>query len=161
MGNALHVEFGEQQTMKAVAGKRGRASRLVGLNLVSMWGVSRLARFMGKRLPKDHALMVHLPDFLEHANRCAELRLLRMGLIDRPLAKIGKLKRAAMVTEAYAAKIPSLLLGIVKAPFKWIAAPLRDNARLTDSYLDDPHIVGFRDLTRPKKKLARARDSAA
>jgi len=49
-----HVEFGEQQTAKAIAGKGWLRRRLLGLSLVSMWGVNRLAGFMEKRLPKDH-----------------------------------------------------------------------------------------------------------
>ena len=54
-----HVEFGEQQTMKAIEGKPWLRRRLLGLNLVSMWGVRRLAKFMAKRLPKDHPLLKH------------------------------------------------------------------------------------------------------
>src|SRR6476661_5678545 len=49
-----HVEFGEQQTAKAIAGKGWLRRRLLGLSLVSMWGVRRLARYMENRLGKDH-----------------------------------------------------------------------------------------------------------
>src|ERR1041384_6614205 len=49
-----HVEFGEQQTARAVEGKSWLRRRLLGLSLVSMWGVRRIARYMEKRLPKDH-----------------------------------------------------------------------------------------------------------
>ncbi len=43
-----HVDFGEQQTMKAIAGKSWLRRRLLGLSLVSVWGVRRLAKFMGR-----------------------------------------------------------------------------------------------------------------
>ena len=59
--------------------------RLLGLSLVSMWGVKKLARHMEKRLVKDggaeHPVMRHLPAFLDHANHCAELRLRRIGVL--------------------------------------------------------------------------------
>src|ERR1700759_185880 len=83
-----HVEFGEQQTAKATTGKPWLRRRLLGLALVSMWAVRRLARYMEKRLPADHVVMKHLPAFLAHANVCAELRLRRIGVLDRPLAEL-------------------------------------------------------------------------
>src|SRR5215813_13871611 len=69
-----HVEFGEDQTKKAIENRGWLRRRLLGLSLVSMWGVRRLAGFMEKRLPKGaghpegHAVMKHLPAFLDHAN---------------------------------------------------------------------------------------------
>src|SRR6188508_106696 len=69
-----HVEFGEQQTMKAIEGRGWLRRRLLGLNLVSVWGVKRLARYMAKRLPKDHPMLRHLPAFLELSIKCSELR---------------------------------------------------------------------------------------
>src|SRR5882762_1060098 len=100
-----HVEFGEQQTTKAIAGKGWLRRRLLGLSLVSMWGVRRLARYMENRLPADARILKHLPKFLEHANVCAELRLRRIGLLDRPLAEVSRAKRAALVVEAYGGKL--------------------------------------------------------
>src|SRR2546429_23750 len=44
-----HVEFGEEQTKKAIEGKGWMRRRLLGLSLVSMWGVRRLARYMERR----------------------------------------------------------------------------------------------------------------
>src|SRR5262249_2534111 len=84
-----HVEFGEQQTRKAIEGHPWLRRRLLGLSLVSMWGVRRLASFMKKRLPEDHPVLRHLPAFLAHANRCAELRLRRIGVLDRPLEELS------------------------------------------------------------------------
>ncbi|WP_428267950.1 ferritin-like domain-containing protein [Haliangium sp.] len=141
-----HVGFGEQQTMKAIEGKPWLRRRLLGLNLVSMWGVKRLAGFMQTRLPQDHPVLRHLSDFLALSNRCAELRMRRMGLIERPLAELSALQRAALVAEAYGGKA----LGGLGAVLAW---PLRllpfwpKKKRLTDVYLDDPHIQDFPALT--------------
>src|SRR5690349_3696938 len=92
-----HVEFGEQQTMKAIEGRPWLKRRLLGLSLVSIWAVHRLAAFMRTRLPKDHPVLSHLPEFLELGNRCAETRLRRMGVLDRPLSEVGRLERMALV----------------------------------------------------------------
>lgn len=140
-----HVEFGEQQTMKAVANKAWLRRRLVGLNLVSLWGVNRLAGFMGKRLPKDHPVLSHLPAFLGLANRCAETRMLRMGLIDRPLAEMGSVKKAALVIEAYGGKALGGLLRLVTLPIR-ILPVWPKKKRLTDTYLSDPRVADFKGL---------------
>ena len=137
-----HVEFGEQQTMKAIASRPGLRRRLLGLSLVSMWGVNRLASFMRSRLPQDHPVLRFLPAFLALTNRCAELRLRRMGMIDRPLAELGGLKRAALVAEAYGAKLVGGLVSLVTLPLRLL--PFWPKKRkLTDHYLADPHITGF------------------
>jgi rubrerythrin len=133
-----HVEFGEQQTMKAIEGRAWLRRRLLGLNLVSIWGVRRLAKYMGKRLPKDHPMLKHLPAFLELSVRCSEMRMRRMGLLDRPLAELGGAKRAALVAEAYGGKALGGLASLVTFPFR-LFGPFR-RKRLTDTYLDDPHI---------------------
>jgi bacterioferritin (cytochrome b1) len=137
-----HVEFGEQQTAKAIEGKPWLRRRLLGLSLVSMWGVRRLTKFMEKRLPPDHPVLRHLPAFLEHSNGCAELRLRRIGVLDRPLSELSGARRAALVTEAYGGKaiggLGSLVAGVFRLLPFW---PKRK--RLTDTYLRDVHITGF------------------
>jgi bacterioferritin (cytochrome b1) len=138
-----HVEFGEQQTMRAIAGRPGLRRRLTGLHLVSLWGVRRLARFIQKRLPEDHPVLRRMTAFLDHTNRCAEQRMQRMGLIDRPLAEISRLRIAAHIAEAYAAKLPRAVLSLLTLPFRLVAAPFRRQKRLTDTYLDDPHVRHF------------------
>jgi hypothetical protein len=137
-----HVEFGEMETIKAVAGKRGLARRLLGLNLVSLWGVTRLASFMRKRLPAEHPVMKQLPEFLEHTSRCAETRLIRLGLVDRPLRSLGIAKKLALIAEAYAWKVPDMLWSIVTLPFRLIGK-LFKRPRLTSTYLRDPHVTHF------------------
>jgi bacterioferritin (cytochrome b1) len=138
-----HVEFGEQQTMRAIQGRSGVRRRLTGLHLVSLWGVTRLARFIQKRLPQDHPVLRHMTGFLQHTNHCAELRMQRMGLIDRPLADIPGWRKALLIAEAYAAKLPGALVSLVKLPFRLLAAPFRRRKRLTDTYLDDPYVRNF------------------
>jgi bacterioferritin (cytochrome b1) len=137
-----HVEFGEQQTRKAIDGKPWLRRRLLGLSLVSMWGVRRLARFMESRLPKDHAVMKHLPAFLAHANVCAELRLRRIGVLDRPLTELSGWARARLVAEAYGGKALGGLVSLVSLPLRIL--PLwPKKKRLTDTYLRDAHVTDF------------------
>ncbi len=135
-----HVDFGEQQTMKAIAGKGWLRRRLLGLNLVSMWGVKRLAGFMQKRLPAEHPVLKNMPAFLDRCNQAAETRMLRMGLIDRPLAEMGGLTRAARVAEAYGGKALGALGRLVTWPFRLLLPFVFRQKRLTDTYLQDPAI---------------------
>jgi bacterioferritin (cytochrome b1) len=139
-----HVEFGEQQTAKAIEGKGWLRRRLLGLSLVSMWGVRRLARYMEKRLSAsgEHPVMKHLPAFLEHANECAELRLRRTGVLDRPLDELSTGRRALLVAEAYGGKLLGGLASLVTLPLRLL--PLwPKKKRLTDTYLHDAHVTGF------------------
>ena len=141
-----HVEFGERETAKAIAGKAWLRRRLLGLSLVSMWGVRKLATFMDKRVNKPgsapHPVMKHLPEFLALSNRCAETRLRRIGVLDRPLTELGTLKRMALIAEAYDGKALGGLLGLVTLPLRLLPFWPKKK-RLTDIYLDDPHVAGF------------------
>ncbi len=128
-----HVDFGEQQTMKLVAGDPALARQLLGLSLVWRWGVGQLARRMHSRLPA-HPVLARLPEFLTLALACNETRLLRMGLLDRPLSQLGKAQRAALVAEAYARK------GGDSARRLLHVLPLAGKKRLTETYLDDPTV---------------------
>ncbi len=149
-----HVEFGEEQTMKAIEGRAWLRRRLLGLNLVSMWGVRRLAGFMQKRLPAEHPLLKHLPAFLALSNACNETRMRRMGMLDRPLAELGGFKRAALVTEAYAGKALGGLVSLVTLPLRLL--PWFRKKRLTDTYLRDPRILGLEGLELPPGNPAEA-----
>jgi bacterioferritin (cytochrome b1) len=146
-----HVEFGEQQTTKAIDSKPWLRRRLLGLSLVSMWGVRRLARYMERRLSRpstsgeagaEHPVMKHLPAFLDHANACAEIRLRRIGVLDRPLAELSGLRRALLVTEAYGGKLLGGLASLLTAPLRLLPLWPRKK-RLTDTYLRDAHVTGF------------------
>ncbi|HEY4244238.1 MAG TPA: ferritin-like domain-containing protein [Kofleriaceae bacterium] len=137
-----HVEFGEQQTAKSIAGRAWLRRRLLGLSLVSMWGVTRLARFMEKRLPKDHPVLSHLPAFLAHANTCAELRLRRIGVLDRPLAELSGARRALLVAEAYGGKLVGGLAGLAVKLVRLLPL-VPKKKRLTDTYLGDAHVAAL------------------
>jgi rubrerythrin len=139
-----HVEFGEEQTRKAIAGKPWLARRLVGLALVTLWGVSRLDSLMRRRLPMDHPTLKQLPALVRHTVRVAETRLVRIGLIDRPLSEVSSLRKLLYVAEAYAGKLAGGVLGVVLGV---VLFPLRllgvgRPKRLTDTYLDDPLVRG-------------------
>jgi bacterioferritin (cytochrome b1) len=137
-----HVEFGEQQTAKAIQGKAWLRRRLLGLSLVSMWGVRRIAGYLKKKLPADHVVLQHLPAFLEHANRCAEMRLQRIGVLDRPLAEIGGFTRALLVTEAYGGKALGGFGNLLMTPLRMLPFWPKKK-RVTDTYLRDPHVTGY------------------
>ena len=136
-----HVEFGEHQTAKAIEGKPWLRRRLLGLSLVSMWGVARIAKYIEKRLPADHVVMKHLPAFLAHANKCAELRLRRIGVLDRPLDQISGAKRALLVAEAYGGKLVGGIGSVLALPLRLL--PWFKKKRVTDTYLLDPHVTGY------------------
>jgi bacterioferritin (cytochrome b1) len=136
-----HVEFGEDQTKKAIEGRPWLRRRLLGLSLVSMWGVKKLARYMEKRLPADASVLRHLPKFLEHANTCAEIRLRRIGVLDRPLAEISGAKRAALVAEAFGGKLVGGLGSLLATPLRLL--PWFKRKRVTDTYLLDKHVTGY------------------
>jgi len=124
-----HVEFGEERTMRAIRDRPALRRRLLGLSLVSMWGVRRLAAFMRSRLPA-HEVLSQLPAFLECSVACAEKRLLRMGVLTRPLAELGPAAKAVAVAEAYGTSL-------LRAPLR-----LLPKRRLTETYLRDPAIAG-------------------
>jgi hypothetical protein len=132
-----HVEFGERETMRLCADDPTLRRQLLGLSLVWMWGVRQLARFAERRLP-PHPVLARMPEFLALCLQCNELRLQRMGLLDRPLSKLSATNKAALIAEAYARKGGSAALARIAA--------LRPGGkrRLTETYLDDPAI---RDLT--------------
>ena len=134
-----HVDFGEQTTMKLIAGRPWLKRRLLGLSLVSLWGVRRLARFMAKRLPQDHPVLSKLPQFLEKTVACADVRLQRIGLLDRPLAQLSGARRALLVAEAYGGKALGALGRLITWPLRLLPFVGRKR-RLTDTYLDDPAI---------------------
>jgi len=124
-----HVEFGEERTLRAIRDRPALRRRLLGLSLVSMWGVRKLASFMRARLPA-HEVLSQLPAFLEFSVACAEKRLLRMGVLTRPLSDLGPAAKAWAVAEAYGTSL-------VRAPLR-----LLPKRRLTDTYLRDPAIAG-------------------
>ena len=127
-----HVDFGERRTMQALRQRPSLRRRLLGLSLVSTWGVRRLGQFMKSRLPAEHGVLSRLPEFLRFTVDCAEKRLLRMGVLLKPLAEFSLLEKSAAIAEAYGTSL--------------LTAPLRllPRKRLTETYLRDPSMLRAR-----------------
>ncbi len=148
-----HVDFGERRTMRAIEERPELRRPLLGLALVSLWSVGRLARFMESRLPRDHAALRQLPAFLEHTVRCAELRLRRTGLLTRPLDELSAFERARLVAEAYGRKASGAARDLARSPLRLL--PGFGQKRLTETYLRDPA------LARPQRQHQRGGASDA
>jgi hypothetical protein len=131
-----HVAFGETQTMRVVAGRPRLRRRLLGLGLVTLWAVRRLARAIERRAPAGSPVMEKLPAFARAVAASHELRLRRMGLVDRPVGEMSPLRRAVLVAEAYAGKVLDAALALLRAPLRLVG--LARPRLLTDHYLDDP-----------------------
>lgn len=132
-----HVDFGEETTMQLVRERPALRRRLLGANLVWMWGVSRMAHYVEKKLPADHPVLSQVRPFLTHALACAELRLLRMGLCDEPLSQLTATHKSRLLAELAAVKAAHG----VRARLRWPLGPmLNRKRRLTDTYLDDPAV---------------------
>jgi hypothetical protein len=125
-----HVNFGEQQTLKALERRPGLAPHLLGLTLVAMLGVKAIAKYTAKRYG-EHGVLRQMPAFLAHANRMTELRLQRLGVMDRPLESLGRGERATLMTKATASRYGRALNPLRRKPLK-----------LTKTYLGDPSIMG-------------------
>ncbi|HET9752084.1 MAG TPA: ferritin-like domain-containing protein [Myxococcales bacterium] len=123
-----HVEFGEERTLKAIRARPALRRRLLGLSLVSMWAVRRLGAFMKTRLPRQPVL-ARLPAFLEFSVGCAEQRLLRMGVLTRPLREMSALDKSLAIAAAYGSSL-------LRMPLR-----LLPRKRLTGTYLRDPSIL--------------------
>ena len=121
-----HVDFGERRTAAAIRQRPALRRKLLGLSLVSTWAVRRLGRYLQRKLPADHPVLHRLPEFLEFAVDCGELRLRRMGLVDQSVHELSMGRKAAAVIGAYAASVASLPLRL------W------PRKRLTETYLRDP-----------------------
>lgn len=121
-----HVGFGEERTARAAAADRGLREHLLGLSLVSLRSVERMADRVASIAP-DHPVMQQMPAFLRTTVRSSELRLTRMGLLDRPLSEVKGLSAHWTMGRA-------LLRRYGRALF------LRKPRRLTDGYLLDPMV---------------------
>jgi hypothetical protein len=123
-----HVTFGEEQTIRGLRRDPSRARHLLGLALVSVLGIGQLARWVRKRYG-DHPVLSQMPSFLRAATGAAELRLRRIGVLDRPLEAIPGGERAALMAGSVARRY-----GRAMNPFRAKPAPL------TETYLRDPEL---------------------
>ena len=131
-----HVSFGEEQTMRGLRRDPGKARHLLGLALVSFAGIRRLGSWMRKRYG-GHPVLAQMPGFLAAVVGAAELRLTRIGVLRRPVARISAGERAAMMASSVARRY-----GRALNPFRPKPEPL------TETYLRDPTL---------RARLARAR----
>jgi hypothetical protein len=123
-----HVSFGEDQTVGALRRDPSTARHLLGLSLVSLAVVRRLAGWTRRRYP-GHPVLSQMPGFLEATAGAAELRLRRMGILRRPLASIPAGDRAAMMATAVARRYGRALNPVRRKPDP-----------LTETYLRDPTV---------------------
>jgi hypothetical protein len=129
-----HVQFGEAATQQLLREQPALRAPLLGANLVWMWGVERLAGYIERKLPREHPVLSQVAPFLAHALGCAELRLVRLGMVEGPLRALPRSRKAALLTQLAGSKLGHALA--------------RKRPRLTDTYLADPAIrslLGERD----------------
>jgi hypothetical protein len=132
-----HVDFGERQTVRVAHGRPGLRRRLLGFNIASLWAVRRLGSVMERRFATGASPVMRQLSAFAHAVAAAhELRLRRMGLLDRPLAEVPAWRQIALVAEAHAGKLLGRAGALLAAPLR--ALGLLRRRRLTDVYLADP-----------------------
>ena len=124
-----HVDFGEQRCMRLIADRPELREQLLGANLIWMWGVGQLSSYIDKQLPQTHPVLSQVKAFLAHALRCSELRLVRMGMVDRPLSELPKSTKAKYLFAALRGKVTHGATRLFRRP-----------VRLTDLYLNDPYL---------------------
>ncbi len=126
-----HVEFGEQQTMKALARNPRLRKRLLGLHLLSLWVVRRFEKWIRKRVDQDHPVMRQVPEYLRKIVQTTDVRLQKMGMTSKPLEQYGSIETFAIITCAVARK------GLRKLAFwRWFK-----KRRLTDTYMRDAYLA--------------------
>lgn len=138
-----HVEFGEQQTMKALARNPKLRKRLLGLHLLSLWVVKRFEKWIAKRVDQDHPVMRQIPEYLGRIIQTTDLRLQRMGMTSKPLADYGRFESFRLIVGAVARKSLRKL-----AFWRWFG-----KKRLTHTYLHDEYLAEV-------MKLAEVKDAA-
>jgi hypothetical protein len=128
-----HVAFGESETAKSIEASPRLRGRLLGLALWSLFGVSVLARAVARKSVGEHPVLVRLPEFLRHVRATTELRLQRLGLIEREVTSIPIAARwSKMLTSAAEHGVRRIW------PFK--------RSLLTRTYLSDDRLRAERSL---------------
>jgi hypothetical protein len=122
-----HVAFGEEQTRRAARDPRVRR-HLLGMSLLSLWVMQRLAASMGRGMDPSHPVWRALPGFAQHTVSVSELRLRRLGILETPLAEMRRSARLQRMAAALAARTVAGLLP-------------RRRRLLTRTYLDDRMIT--------------------
>lgn len=128
-----HVSFGEQRCMRMLQEDPALRDQLLGANLIWMWGVGQLSRYIDKHLPQTHPVLLQVKPFLAHALHCSELRLMRMGMTDLPLSQLSLARRSRLLLAAARGKLTHSATRLWRRP-----------VRLTDTYLRDPYLDELR-----------------
>lgn len=126
-----HVEFGEQQTMKALAKNPKLRKRLLGLHLLSLWVVKRFEKWIAKRVDQDHPVMRQIPEYLTRIIETTDLRLQRMGMTSKPLSEYGRVESFMHISGAVTRKVLRKF-----AFWRWFR-----KKRLTHTYLRDEYLA--------------------
>jgi hypothetical protein len=142
-----HVHFGEQKTLQLLAAKPSLRRELLGANLVWMWGVTQLARYIERHLPQGHPVLTQLGPFLAHSLRCAETRLVRLGLCEKAPSALSATERAGLLAELAGRKLAGAGAKALLFPLRLF--PAGQKKRLTETYLDDPAVRSLRDEAEP------------
>ncbi len=146
-----HVDFGERRTMQLIATRPALRRRLLAASLVWMWGVTQLARHIERRLPKHNPVLQQLPAYLAHTLRCSELRLSRLGLLQRPLLELSLAFRLALMAELFVSKAAHSITGWLTRVFSFLPFVGRP-PRLTESYLLDPAVQTLKSVVEQSPK---------
>ena len=138
-----HVSFGEHRCMRLITERPELIEPLLGANLVWMWGVRQLSRYIDRHLPKHHPVLSQLQPFLEHALHCADLRVMRMGLSDVPLSELSLARRGKLLVALGRAKVSGTVGRLWRKP-----------VRLTETYLNDPYLKRILTEVEQRRHLA-------
>jgi hypothetical protein len=121
-----HVAFGERQTRLLVERDPGLADYLLGLNLVSVVAMGRLAGYIERHLGGEHEVVRQAPAFLAQLVEVLELRLQRIGILKGRLSDLSGPRRAWLMVKAYVRH--------------WLGGFRPRPKLLTKTYLDDPQL---------------------
>ncbi len=118
------MAFGESETRKAIHDEPRIKGRLLGLSLWSLLGIDVLARAVARRSSDGHPVLEQFPAFLRHVRTSTELRLERLGILEKSISEMGFLLRSGKMGLAAVGHMARRLL------------PGR-RPRLTKTYLED------------------------
>ncbi len=121
-----HVAFGEERTLRAVRDNPRLRNHLLALSLVSLRAIRKFGPQI-RQLAPAHPVVSQMPGFTQRVVEVTELRLRRMGLLDRPLAELGGLGGNLRMAGALARRYGRLI------------RPRR--GRLLGTYLADPFVA--------------------
>ena len=94
-------------------------------------------------------MLSQLGPFLAHSLRCAETRLVRLGLCEKAPSALSKTERAGLLAELAGRKLAGAGAKALLFPLRLFPAGAGRRKRLTETYLDDPAVRSLRDEAEP------------